>query len=160
MGFAGCMGGGPVAKTDDHAADPSVYTWFEPEWFDGVAGHFGYWSGPAAYNATGAWAIAGPGVSAEWSTGGESEWNSMGAPPQETKAECHRHFNVSLPGKYRFWVRYYDHRHQAEPFRASIRQAGADVISGELGVEPVVPPNDEFQLFCESSNGLSPRCVV
>jgi hypothetical protein len=47
-----------------------------------------YWTGDA--KPTGHWAVAGPGISPEWTQGGESEWNSMGAPAAETRAECHR----------------------------------------------------------------------
>src|SRR4051812_42857697 len=32
------------------------------------------------------WSISGPGVSAEWSQGGESEWNSVAASADETRA--------------------------------------------------------------------------
>src|ERR1044071_1999748 len=130
-----------------------IYLWFEPEWFEGVEGSFGYWSGPASYKPTGHWGIAGPGISAEWSTGGESEWNSMGAPPNETKAECHRDFIVPRAGKYKIWVRYYDHRNKPEPFTVAIQQGGKSAVSGELGVQPVVPPNDEFQLYWGFSFG-------
>jgi hypothetical protein len=59
------------------AAKAPVYVWLEPEWFDGVEGSFAYWTGTA--KPTGSWGIAGPGISAEWAQGGESEWNSMGA---------------------------------------------------------------------------------
>src|SRR5450759_3034241 len=31
------------------------------------------------------WSISGPGVSAEWSQGGESEWNSVAAAADETR---------------------------------------------------------------------------
>src|ERR1043166_4176075 len=82
---------------------PPVYLWFEPEWFEGVEGRFSNWTAPSNYKPTGHWCIAGPGISAEWSTGGESEWNSMGAPPNETKAECHRDFIVPRAGKYKIW---------------------------------------------------------
>ena len=72
-----------------HAQQRSpIHLWYEPEWFDGVKGSFGYWTGTA--KATGAWGIAGPGISAEWSQGGESEWNSMGAAADETSARCQR----------------------------------------------------------------------
>ena len=81
------------------AADkPPVYVWLEAEWFTGVSGSYAYWpdtTKPA--KPTGHWGIAGPGISAEWSQGGESEWNSIGASPAETKAECHRDFVV--PGR-------------------------------------------------------------
>jgi len=136
------------------AADkPPVYLWFEPEWFEGVDGNFGYWSGPASYKPTGKWGIAGPGISAEWSTGGESEWNSMGAAPNETKAECHREFVVPRAGKHKVWVRYFDHRSKTEPFAVSIQQGGQNVFAAEYGVQAVVPPNDEFQLYWGFSFG-------
>ena len=44
--------------------------------------------GPATASRPGHWGVAGPGISAEWTQGGESEWNSMGAPADETKAVC------------------------------------------------------------------------
>src|SRR5262245_10960781 len=96
------------------AAKPPVYLWFEPEWFDGVKGSFAYWTGTA--KPTGAWGVAGPGISAEWTQGGESEWNSMGAPAAETNARCQRDFVVPRAGKYKVWVRYVDHRKKTEPF--------------------------------------------
>src|SRR5437868_13688274 len=72
-----------------HAAEkPPIYLWLEPEWFDGVKGSFAYWTGEA--KPTGSWGVAGPGISAEWTQGGESEWNSLGAPASETKATCGR----------------------------------------------------------------------
>src|SRR5262249_26799511 len=85
------------------AAKPRIYLWFEPEWFEGVKGNFAYWTGEA--KPTGAWGIAGPGISPEWTQGGESEWNSMGAAAEETKAECHREFTVPRAGQYKLWVR-------------------------------------------------------
>src|SRR4051794_11356855 len=73
------------------AAKPPVHVWLEPEWFEGVKGTFAYWAdGTKPSKPTGAWGIAGPGISAEWSQGGESEWNSLGASAAETSAECHR----------------------------------------------------------------------
>src|SRR5215813_10680840 len=92
------------------AAPAPVYLWHEPEWFEGVRGNFAYWTGTA--KPTGAWGIAGPGISAEWSQGGESEWNSMGAPAEETRAVCYRDFIVPRAGTYSIWVRYVDHRHK------------------------------------------------
>src|SRR5262245_55599890 len=130
---------------------PPIHLWFEPEWFEGVKGTFAYHTGTA--KPTGSWGVAGPGISAEWTQGGESEWNSMGAPAEETKASCHRDFMVPRAGAYRVWVRYVDHRHKTEPFRVTITQNGKPTINGELGVQPVVPPNDEFQLWWGFSFG-------
>jgi hypothetical protein len=142
-----CLGAAPACA----AARPPVYLWFEPEWFDGVEGSFAYWTGTA--KPTGHWGIAGPGISPEWTQGGESEWNSMGAAAEETKAECHRDFLVPRPGKYRVWVRYVDHRKKTEPFNVIVRQGGKDVVRAELGVKPVVPANDEYQLYWGFSFG-------
>jgi hypothetical protein len=133
------------------AAKPPVYLWLEPEWFDGVTGSFAYWTGAA--KPAGAWGVAGPGISAEWTQGGESEWNSMGAPADETHASCRRDLVVPRDGRYKVWVRYVDHRKKTEPFTVSVEQGGKAVLSGELGVQPVVPPNDEFQLYWGFSFG-------
>ncbi len=132
-------------------APPAVHLWYEPEWFEGVRGSFGYWTGTA--KATGAWGVAGPGISAEWSQGGESEWNSMGAAAEETNARCHRAIIIPREGLYKVWVRYVDHRHKREPFRVQIEQAGKTVLNAEMGVQPVVPANDEYQLFWGFSFG-------
>src|SRR4051812_24235450 len=111
------------------AAPPPVYLWLEPEWFDGVSGSFPYWTGTA--KPTGSWGIAGPGISPEWSQGGESGWNSMGAPAEETKASCQRDITVPRAGKYRVWARYVDHRKKTEPFTVELSQAGKAVASAE-----------------------------
>src|SRR5262245_55349257 len=139
-----------VMKAGDDVKPP-IHMWFELEWFEGVKGSFAYWPGPP--KATGSWGIAGPGISAEWSQGGESEWNSMGAAAEETKARCYRDFIVPRTGDYTIWVRYVDHRHKTEPFRVIIEQSGKTVVSAELGVNPVVPANDEYQLFWGFSFG-------
>lgn len=132
---------------------PPVYLWQEPEWFEGVKGSFAYWPGPAASKPAGAWGVAGPGISAEWSQGGESEWNSMGAAAQETSAKCWRDLIVPRTGDYKVWVRYVDHRHMTEPFRVTIEQGDKSVLNGELGLQPVVPANDEYQLVWGFSFG-------
>ena len=133
------------------AASPPIYLWFEPEWFEGVEGNFAYWTGTA--KPTGHWGIAGPGISAEWTQGGESEWNSMGAPAEETKAACKRDFMVPRAGKYKVWVRYVDHRKKKQPFNVIIDQAGKNALKGELGTKSVVPQNDEYQLYWGFSFG-------
>jgi hypothetical protein len=132
-------------------ARPPVHLWFEPEWFEGVKGSFAYHTGVA--KPTGAWGIAGPGISAEWSQGGESEWNSIGAALEETSARCQRDFIVPRAGTYKIWVRYVDHRKKTQPFRVTIEQAGKSIFTGELGAKPVVPANDEYQLFWGFSFG-------
>lgn len=130
---------------------PPVHLWLEPEWFEGVRGHFAYWTGKAT--PTGAWGIAGPGISAEWSQGGESEWNSMGAAAEETNASCRRRLVVPRTGKYRVWVRYVDHRRKGEPFRVRLSQQKRAAFDHEFGVKAIVPENDEYQLFWGFSFG-------
>jgi hypothetical protein len=133
------------------AAKPPVYLWLEPEWFDGVSGSFAYWTGTA--KPAGSWGVAGPGISPEWTQGGESEWNSMGAPAEETHASCRRDLVMPRAGRYKVWVRYVDHRKKTEPFTVTVEQGGKAVLSGELGVRPFVPPNDEYQLYWGFSFG-------
>src|ERR1700732_2314294 len=89
------------AQSAPAAAKPPIYIWLEPEWFDSVEGSFVYWTGTA--KPTGSWGVAGPGVGAEWTQGGESEWNSMGAPAAEARARCHRDLTVPRAGKYKLW---------------------------------------------------------
>lgn len=136
----------PLTLGKAQQAQAPVYIWLEPEWFEGVKGGFGYWSGPDAMKATGSWGIAGPGISAEFSQGGESGWNSIGAAPAETNAECRRQITVPRAGQYRVWVRYYDHREKTEPFTVRLEQDGK-AVAGELGMQGVVPPNDEYMLY-------------
>ena len=140
-----------LAQVSPAVEKPRVYLWLEPEWFDGVKGSFGYWTGEA--KPTGSWGVAGPGISAEWTQGGESEWNSMGAPAAETKASCGRELVIPRAGKYRVWVRYVDHRKKTEPFTVRITQAGKPAVGAELGTKPVVPENDEYQLYWGFSFG-------
>jgi hypothetical protein len=140
-----------TASTVTAADKPPIYLWLEPEWFEGVKGTFAYWTGEA--KPTGSWGIAGPGISPEWTQGGESEWNSMGVPASETNAVCGRDVVIPRAGKYRVWVRYVDHRKKTEPFTVQITQAGKLAIVSELGVKPVVPENDEYQLYWGFSFG-------
>src|SRR5258708_2592727 len=125
------------------AAKAPVYLWHEPEWFEGVKGSFAYWTGDP--KPAGQWGVAGPGISPEWTQGGESEGNSMGAAAAETKAECYRDLVIPRGGNYRVWVRYVDHRKKKSPFTVVIDQGGKSQ-RGELGTRPVVPANDELQL--------------
>jgi hypothetical protein len=133
------------------AAAPPAYLWFEPEWFPGVEGHFAYWPAPA--KASGKWGVAGPGISPEWTQGGESEWNSIGAAAEETAAQCHRDFIIPRQGKYKIWVRYVDHRQKTEPFEVAIDQQGRSIAASEIGATAVVPAGDEYALYWGFSFG-------
>jgi len=135
----------PLTRLWAQQAPPPVYIWLEPEWFDGVQGGCYFWTGTA--QPTGHWGTAGPGVTPEFSQGGESGWNSMAVPAAETQAECHRDLIIPRAGAYRVWVRYYDFRDQTEPFTVTLEQGGKPVLTGELGAQPVAPPNDEYMLY-------------
>src|SRR6476620_7427879 len=62
------------------------------------------------------WGMNGPGVSAEWSQGGESEWNSVAAAADETRASITQQIEVPRAGEYRLWVRYADWGNKTESF--------------------------------------------
>ena len=68
------------------------------------------------------WGMNGPGVSAEWSQGGESEWNSAAASADETNATIYQDIEVPRAGDYRVWVRYADWAGRAENFTVQINQ--------------------------------------
>src|SRR5262245_39895456 len=140
------------------AAPPApVYLWYEPEWFPGVEGNFAYWTGTA--KPTGAWGIAGPGIGAELTQGGESEWTSIGAAAAETKARCGREILVPRAGKYRAWVRYADHRGKKSPFTLAVTQGKKTQAHG-FGLAPVVPAGDEYMLYWGFSFGWASFDVV
>src|SRR5881398_2355137 len=103
------------------------------------------------------WCISGPGVSAEWSQGGESEWNSVAASADETRATISQSVLVPRAGQYRFWVRYADWANKSENFSVQIIQGGVtsapgvsirlvlkDLLSHEFGAKDVVDPHNEI----------------
>src|SRR5581483_9145562 len=112
-----------------HAAPP-FHLWIEAERFRDVEGQFVYWTGVA--KPTGKFGIAGPGVTAEWSQGGESEWSSMGVPAEETHARAWRDVVVPHAGRWRIWVRAVDHRDQTEPLDVSVEQNGKPALRGTI----------------------------
>ncbi|MCM3902687.1 MAG: hypothetical protein ND866_13350 [Pyrinomonadaceae bacterium] len=68
------------------------------------------------------WGINGPGVSAEWSQGGESEWNSVAASADETRSTIYQDIEVPRAGDYKVWVRYADWASRSENFVVRISQ--------------------------------------
>ncbi len=93
------------------------------------------------------WGMNGPGVSAEWSQGGESEWNSAAASADETKATIYQDLEVPRTGPYRLWVRYADWARKKENFTVTIVQNGEQVFRREFGEGGLVDPNDEISLY-------------
>src|SRR2546430_7182655 len=104
------------------------YLWYETENMRGITEtsrhepllNPSYLELPAA-KAPG-WSISGPGVSAEWSQGGESEWNSVAAAADETRGTIWQDFQVPRGGSYRIWVRYADWASKTENFVVRVSQ--------------------------------------
>jgi len=93
------------------------------------------------------WGINGPGVAAEWSQGGESEWNSAAAAPDETNAAIYQDLEIPRAGDYKVWVRYADWAYKTENFLIKIIQDGREVFRHEFGAKDVVDPHDEVSMY-------------
>ena len=93
------------------------------------------------------WGINGPGVSAEWTQGGESEWNSAAASADETRATLYQDFEVPRAGEYGLWIRYADWASKTENFTVTIAQNGAEVFRHEFGRKDIVDRHDEVSLY-------------
>ena len=155
----------PHSGTGTVALQPlptSEYLWYEAENMRGItqtAQHEpqlnpSYLEIPAA-KAPG-WSISGPGVSAEWSQGGESEWNSVAASAEETRATITQQLEVPRDGQYRFWVRYADFANKSEDFAVSIAQFKANpgspkmvprILSHEFGARDIVDSHNETSMY-------------
>src|SRR5437868_13620206 len=59
----------------------------------------------------GSWSLSGPGVAAEWTQGGESEFMSIAARADEPAGRSvSREVEIRADGSYTLWVRYADYR--------------------------------------------------
>src|SRR4051794_15402980 len=71
------------------------YLWVEAEHSADVqGGNYAFVATPPLAQQRG-WGISGPGVAAEWSQGGESEWTSIAAHPEENNAISH--YAIEVP---------------------------------------------------------------
>jgi hypothetical protein len=93
------------------------------------------------------WGINGPGVSAEWSQGGESEWNSAAASADETSATIYQDLEVPRAGDYKLWVRYADWADKTENFVVTITQQGREVFRHEFGAKDIIDSHDETAMY-------------
>ncbi len=93
------------------------------------------------------WGINGPGVSAEWSQGGESEWNSAAASFDETSGEIYQDFELPRSGDYKIWVRYADWANKTENFILAVNQNNREVFRHEFGAHDVIDPHDEVSMY-------------
>jgi hypothetical protein len=104
------------------------------------------WTNPSRAQAPG-WGMNGPGVSAEWSQGGESEWSSAAASADETRAVIFQDVEVPRAGEYKVWVRYADWANRTENFTVRIMQEGREVFRHEFGARDVLDPHDEYSMY-------------
>ena len=93
------------------------------------------------------WAISGPGVSAEWTQGGESEWNSAAASASESKATIYQDLEIPRAGDYKVWVRYADWANKSENFVITITQQSREVFRHEFGADDIIDPHDEVSMY-------------
>ena len=93
------------------------------------------------------WGMNGPGVSAEWTQGGESEWNSAAASADETRATLYQDLEIPRGGQYVLWIRYADWARKTENFAVTIAQENAEVFRREFGVKDLIDPHDEVSLY-------------
>jgi hypothetical protein len=93
------------------------------------------------------WGMNGPGVSAEWTQGGESEWNSAAAAADETHATLYQDLEIPRGGQYAVWIRYADWANKSENFSVTIAQDGAEVFRHEFGTKDVIDPHDEVSMY-------------
>ncbi|HEV8589613.1 MAG TPA: hypothetical protein VGQ72_12110, partial [Pyrinomonadaceae bacterium] len=93
------------------------------------------------------WGINGPGVSAEWAQGGESEWNSVNASADETRATIWQDIEIPRAGDYRVWVRYADWANKNEDFTVRITQADREVFKHEFGAREIIDSHDEIKMY-------------
>src|SRR5829696_3102066 len=134
------------------APQPPHTLWLEAETFAPLkGGNFSYQQ--EKLHAKGSWAVAGPGVAAEWTQGGESEWMSIAARPDEAgELVVSRDAVVPAAGKYTLWVRYADYRGKKESFGVRTRQREA--TSARLfGDKAVVDELDPMKLLWDWSFG-------
>lgn len=93
------------------------------------------------------WGINGPGVSAEWSQGGESEWNSAAASFDETTGELYQDLEVPRAGVFKVWVRYADWADKTENFVVRLNQNNREVSRHEFGEQDTIDPHDEVSMY-------------
>jgi hypothetical protein len=93
------------------------------------------------------WGMNGPGVSAEWTQGGESEWNSAAASADETRATLYQDLEIPRGGQYTLWIRYADWARKNENFTVTIAQENTHVFRGEFGAKDLIDPHDEVSMY-------------
>jgi hypothetical protein len=140
----------PTTQSRPAAAE---YLWYEAENMRGFSTDKlnnpvinASWIDPPRAQAPG-WGMNGPGVSAEWSQGGESEWNSAAASADETHATISQELQVPRAGTYKLWVRYADWAGKTEYFDTTIAQSGRVAARTTFGERDVIGAHDETAMY-------------
>jgi hypothetical protein len=143
----------PTQSSGTTAPRSLEYLWYEAENMRGFSTNERHepvlnpsWMNPLREKAPG-WGINGPGVSAEWSQGGESEWNSAAASADETRAAIYQDMEVPRAGQYKVWVRYADWMRRTENFTVRITQEGREVFRQEFGARDLIDAHDEVGMY-------------
>jgi hypothetical protein len=141
------------ANSQPNSARRFEYLWYEAENMGGLTLDArneprinAVWQNLSRQKAPG-WGINGPGVSAEWSQGGESEWNSVAASPDETRATLFQEIEIPRDGRFRIWARYADWARKDESFTVRLTQQGREIFRHEFGTRDRVDPHDEVSMY-------------
>ncbi len=134
------------------AAELPQTIWLEAESFGPLKGsNFSYQ--PVAQTTKGSWSVSGPGVAAEWTQGGESEWMSVAARADEPgEIVIGRDAEAPAAGNYTLWVRYADYRGKKESFGVRVKQ-GEKTVSHVFGEKPVIDDLDPMKLLWDWAFG-------
>ena len=106
-----------------------------------------------AQQTRGSWSLSGPGVAAEWTQGGESEFMSIAARADEAAGvSVGRNVEIPAAGSYTLWVRYADYRNRMEEFGVRVRQGG-QTREHVFGRTAVIDELDSMKLFWDWAFG-------
>jgi len=145
LALAGVWAGLTLCATASRAAE---YVWIEAEHSTDVGSGYYFSNEPdATRESKPGWNISGPGIAAEWTQGGESEWTSVAAHAGEARATLRYKTEVPTAGRYRVWVRYADYQGKKEEFRVRVQQGAKTTFNQVYGASPVVPEGDEVKLM-------------
>jgi hypothetical protein len=141
------------SSTTQSKSASAEYLWYEAENMRGFSTDKlnnplinASWVNPSRVQSPG-WGMNGPGVSAEWSQGGESEWNSAAASADETRASIRQEVQIPRAGQYRLWVRYADWTGKTENFGAWVAQGGRVVARNEFGARDRLDAHEETAMY-------------
>lgn len=160
MALLACAIGSTARGQAPAVPPPSAHhVWVEAEYLGPLNGaNFSFQQVEAT--TKGSWALAGPGVAAEWTQGGESEFLSAAARADEPgEVVMGRDVEIPAAGKYTLWVRYADYRKKAESFGVRVVQGGAKAGDHRFGDKPVIDELDPMSLLWDWSFGWDSRPV-